>query len=133
MRGTPGAGRSESSAWLEPRATAYKFVIAGLVPAIHVFASVSYAKTWMPGRTRPGHDELVDHLCRAAVVIAEVTIGPTEGRIRRLKPSFILAAFMIGHHRWVAAIQHKPNARCGVFLKSNSGEMAGSADAGNAH
>ena len=28
-------------------------VMAGLVPAIHVFAAVAAVKTWMPG-TRPG-------------------------------------------------------------------------------
>ncbi len=29
------------------------FVVAGLVPAIHVFARSRQSKTWMPG-TRPG-------------------------------------------------------------------------------
>jgi hypothetical protein len=29
------------------------FVMAGLVPAIHVFVELNAAKTWMPG-TRPG-------------------------------------------------------------------------------
>ncbi len=29
------------------------FVMAGLVPAIHVFHAFSFLKTWMPG-TRPG-------------------------------------------------------------------------------
>jgi hypothetical protein len=33
-----------------PRATTFKFVMAGLVPAIHVLVA---AKTWMPG-TSPG-------------------------------------------------------------------------------
>jgi hypothetical protein len=32
-------------------------VMAGLVPAIHVFAAVSSDKTWMPG-TRPGMTNL---------------------------------------------------------------------------
>jgi hypothetical protein len=31
----------------------YLFVMAGLVPAIHVFLAVTLLKTWMPG-TRPG-------------------------------------------------------------------------------
>jgi hypothetical protein len=30
----------------------FPLVMAGVIPAIHVFAAV---KTWMPG-TRPGHD-----------------------------------------------------------------------------
>src|ERR1700753_730790 len=33
------------------------FVMAGLVPAIHVFPGLSAAKTWMPG-TRPGMTKL---------------------------------------------------------------------------
>jgi hypothetical protein len=33
------------------------FVMAGLVPAIHVFLGLSAAKTWMPG-TRPGMTKL---------------------------------------------------------------------------
>jgi hypothetical protein len=30
------------------------FVMAGLVPAIHVFELAEGLKTWMPGTTRPG-------------------------------------------------------------------------------
>jgi hypothetical protein len=33
-------------------------VMAGLVPAIHVFAHCESVKTWMPG-TSPGHDEFL--------------------------------------------------------------------------
>jgi hypothetical protein len=37
--------------------------MAGLVPAIYVFAVVNYVKTWMPG-TRPGMTDFV-HVFRS--------------------------------------------------------------------
>jgi hypothetical protein len=34
---------------MQPPSTHFNIVMAGLVQAIHVFAAVSAAKTWMPG------------------------------------------------------------------------------------
>ena len=67
MVGTPSCALSRAR-WLCPPYEAQKSVMAGLVPAIHVFLA---AKTWMPG-TRPGMTNLLSssHLCNFFAVSA---------------------------------------------------------------
>ena len=51
------------------------FVMAGLVPAIHVFlGGAKGSQTWMPG-TEAGHDEWREPGTR-------LVLGPAEGRTR---------------------------------------------------